>query len=111
MASLIIAVFRLLVYLLFIGITLGWTWMGYYNAWDIGVRPVIGAAGGLIIGFFNAVIVTGVMVILLDIQDSLRDLVSIARGELTGGGAVHHHHHHENGAVTTTAPPPNQDAA
>lgn len=94
MAAFIIATFRLLIYLLFVAITLGGAVAGYTMAYRYGYQPVFGGVAGLVAGFFNAVIVTGVMVILLDIQDSLRDLV--ARSPEDEAAHVHHHHHHED---------------
>lgn len=93
MAGFIITTFRFLIYLLFYVITLGGGVLGFSMAFEFGYQPWFGAAVGLLIGFFNAVVVTGIMVILLDIQTSLRDL---AARTPEGEGAHVHHHYHED---------------
>lgn len=109
MAAFIIAVFRVLVYLLFAVITIGGAWMGYTQAWQLGYQPWVGAIAGFILGFVNAVIVTGVMVILLDIQDSLRDLIALRQDD--DPGEVHHHHHHESEEAGTGSTGETRDAS
>lgn len=101
MAAFIISTFRFLVYLLFFVITFGGAVLGYSMAFEQGYQPWFGAGVGLLLGFFNAVVVTGIMVILLDIQDSLHDLA--ARSPEDEAAHVHHHHHHEDEAMDEPA--------
>ncbi|TGY89824.1 hypothetical protein E5163_01400 [Marinicauda algicola] len=91
MAGFIIATFRFLVYFVFLAVTLAGMLLGARLAQQQGYEVWFGGALGLLAGFFAAVLVTGIMVILLDIQASLKALAETGR---TGSGEVHHHYHH-----------------
>ena len=71
MNAVIIRLLQVFVYIMFFIVLLVFTAAGFFMAEQTYTHPAIGLVGGFLIGLFNAVIFTGVIVVLIDIRTQL----------------------------------------